>query len=236
MKSLEFEMVPVNLRTRLTTRSSGDHSVHYALLTTSEHGLQATFRQRARLHWTLSSWAEDFNQLLKPKPPLRFALSTTILLSSSSESGSSEVGLVYELPPGVDQSGGEIPNVGRAFQLFVLLQTDGAAACTAPLYLGAGIWKQPELVFEDEGSDSIRRILKELALTPDVSAPPPKVASADMGLWDEESKTMHEEAGAAGSRRETTSGVNLLNLPKRSSLLLQRHPSSAVLPRGAYEV
>ena len=230
MKWLEFEMVPSNLRTRLATRSSGDHSVHYALLTTSEHGLQANFRQRARLHWTLSSWADDFNQLLKPNPPLRFALSTTILLSSSSGSVSREVGLVYELPPG-DHTGGDIPNVGRAFQLFVLLQTDGAAACTAPLYLGAGIWKQPDLFSEDEGPDSIRRIVRDLALNP-----PPQVVSADVGMWDEESNKMDEEPESAGSRRDATGGVNLSNLPRRSSLLLQRHPSSAVLAKGAYEV
>lgn len=249
VKSLKFSQVPSSLRAL-----TDDETIHYVLLTANEPRLLANFRQRALRYWTLSVWARDFNEILKPRLPVMFSLSTTILLSSDSNSGSSSVGLVHQLPPTCSQvpsaDAEEIFNCSRAFQLFVLLQTDGAVCCTLPQYLGAGRWHQPNLHSadmrfgeEDEGPSAIEAILAHGALCV------PASIQGGSDVAGQEDRHSHSTSSgksfvAKGFATQASSlspndgpaGLNLSNLPKRSSLLLQRHPSSAAMTRATYEV
>ena len=240
--SLKFSKVPSSLHAL-----KADDSVHYALLTASESRLQANFRQKALLFWMFSQWAIEFNKLLQPRFPVIFPLSTTILLSSDSDSGSNEVGLVHQLPPSYSESTSadaeEIRSCSRAFQLFVLLQTDGAACCTLPQYLG-GRWQQPELHSDDksfgeddQGPPAIQGILADHALC----APAPVldgsvVAGRETPHHSFTTSNCAIAPQAARTRKEGANGVNLSDLPNRSSLLLQRHPSVTAISKVAYEV
>lgn len=242
VQSLKFSKVPSSLHAL-----KADDSVHYALLTVSENRLQANFRLKALLFWMFSQWAIEFNKLLQPRFPVIFPLSTTILLSSDSASGSNRVGLVHQLPPSYSEFSSadaeEIKSCSRAFQLFVLLQTDGAACCTLPQYLG-GLWQQPDLHSDDmrfgeddQGPPAIEVILAEHALC----APAPVldgsvVAGRETPHHSSTTSNCAIAPQAARTRREGASGVNLSDLPNRSSLLMQRHPSAAAITKVTCEV